>query len=121
MLDRFQMANCNPVSTPMEVSLKLVRDHEGRKIDNTLYKQIVGSLMYLAATRPDIMHVEFIAATVCTCQAIWLRKILEELYFKQEGATKVYFDNSFAIKLSENSVLHGRSKYIDGSFTSQGI
>ena len=41
----------------MEVGLKLVRDPEGRKIDNILYKQIVGSLMYLTATRPDIMHV----------------------------------------------------------------
>ena len=52
MSDKFQMANCNP----MEVGLKLVRDPEGRKIDNILYKQIVGSLMYLTATEPDIMH-----------------------------------------------------------------
>ncbi|KAA0044919.1 putative mitochondrial protein [Cucumis melo var. makuwa] len=52
----FRMANCNLVSMPMEVSLKLVRDPEGRKIDNTLYKKIVGSLMYLTATEPDIMH-----------------------------------------------------------------
>ena len=37
ILDRFQMKNCNPVSTPTEVGLKLVRDHEGNKIDGTLY------------------------------------------------------------------------------------
>ncbi|KAL4021580.1 hypothetical protein IC575_020386 [Cucumis melo] len=53
MLDRFRMANCNPVSMPMEVGLKLVRDLEGRK---TLYKKIVGSLMYLTTTIFDIMH-----------------------------------------------------------------
>ncbi|RDX91329.1 hypothetical protein CR513_26715, partial [Mucuna pruriens] len=40
ILDRFQMKNCNSVSTPTEVGLKIVRDPEGRKVDNTVYKQI---------------------------------------------------------------------------------
>ncbi|XP_047261086.1 uncharacterized mitochondrial protein AtMg00810-like [Capsicum annuum] len=56
ILDRFQMKNCNTMSTPMEKGLKLVKEPEGRKVDSTLYKQIVGSLMYLMATRPDVMH-----------------------------------------------------------------
>ncbi len=51
-----QMKDCNPVSTPTEFGLKLNKDHEGKKVDSTLYKQIVGSLMYLTATRPDIMY-----------------------------------------------------------------
>ncbi|KAG6478573.1 hypothetical protein ZIOFF_062016 [Zingiber officinale] len=58
ILDRFQMENCNSVNTPAEVGLKLVRNPEGRKVDSTLYKQIIGNLMYLTATRPDIMHAE---------------------------------------------------------------
>ena len=37
-------------------SLKLNKDHGGKKVDSIIYKQIVGSLMYLTATRPDIMH-----------------------------------------------------------------
>ncbi|WKA02079.1 hypothetical protein VitviT2T_020312 [Vitis vinifera] len=56
---------------------------------------------------------EFVAATVCACQAIWLRKILEELHLKQVGATTIFCDNSSTIKLSKNPVLHGRSKHID--------
>ncbi|KAG6488357.1 hypothetical protein ZIOFF_049600 [Zingiber officinale] len=56
ILDRFQMKDCNPVSTPTEFGLKLNKDHEGKKVDSTIYKQIVGSLMYLTATRPDIMY-----------------------------------------------------------------
>ena len=56
ILDRFQMKDCNPVSTPTEFGLKLNKDHEGKKVDNTNYKQIVGSLMYLTATRLDIMY-----------------------------------------------------------------
>ena len=56
---------------------------------------------------------EFVAATACACQAIWLRKILEELRFKQKGATIIFCDNNSAIKLSKNPVLHGRSNHID--------
>ena len=56
---------------------------------------------------------EFIAATACACQAIWLRRILEELRSKQVEATTIFCDNNSAIKLSKNPVLHGRSKHID--------
>ncbi|KAJ8630112.1 hypothetical protein MRB53_023435 [Persea americana] len=56
ILDKFRMKDCNPVSTPTEFGLKLNKDHEGKKVDSTRYKQIVGSLMYLTATRPDIMY-----------------------------------------------------------------
>lgn len=56
-MDKFQMKDCNPASTPTEFGLKLHKDLEGKKVDNTLYKQIVGSLMYLTGTRPDIMYV----------------------------------------------------------------
>ncbi|RVW41486.1 Retrovirus-related Pol polyprotein from transposon TNT 1-94 [Vitis vinifera] len=50
------MKDCNPVSTPTQFGLKLNKDHGGKKVDSIIYKQIVGSLMYLTATRPDIMH-----------------------------------------------------------------
>lgn len=50
------MKDCNSVSTPTEFGLKLTRNGSGKKVDPTLYKQIVGSLMYLTSTRPDIMY-----------------------------------------------------------------
>ncbi|XP_069146145.1 uncharacterized mitochondrial protein AtMg00810-like [Solanum lycopersicum] len=204
ILNRFKMKNCNSADTPVEFGLKLNNAGRGAKVDNTLYRQIVGNLMYLTATRPDIMYgvslisrymesptaihllaakrifrylqgtkdfglfykkgeksdligfvdsdyaddqddrkstsgyvfvlgtgaiswssrkqkivtlstteAEFVAATACACQAIWLRKILEELRFKQKGATIIFCDNNSAIKLSKNPVLHGRSNHID--------
>ena len=51
------MSNCNPVGTPTECGLKLTKDPEGEKVNSTLYKQIVGSLMYLTATRPDMTFI----------------------------------------------------------------
>ncbi|XP_073303043.1 secreted RxLR effector protein 161-like [Primulina huaijiensis] len=198
------MKNCNAASTPTEFGLKLTRDCEGKGVDSTIYTQIVGSLMYLTATRPDIMYsvslisrymesptemhllavkrilrylqgtfefglfykngeksdllafadsdyagdlndrkstsgyafmlgsgvvswsskkqpivtlsttkAEFIAAASCASQAVWLKNLLEEMNFKQQGPVIIYCDNSSAIKRSKNHVLHGRSKHID--------
>lgn len=59
---------------------------------------------------------EFVAASSCACQAVWLRRLLEELNHVQEESTVIYCDNSSAIKLSKNPVLHGRSKHIDVRF-----
>lgn len=56
---------------------------------------------------------EFITAVTSACQAIWLRRILEELHFQEHEPTVIYCDNSSAIKLSKNLILHGRSKHID--------
>jgi len=59
---------------------------------------------------------EFIAAAACACQGIWLRRILEEVKCTQLGPLMLFCDNSSAIKLSKNPVLHGRSKHIDVRF-----
>jgi hypothetical protein len=54
ILKRFNMLECKSMNTPMEVKLKLLVDTSSELIDATLYKQIIGSLMYLTNTRPDI-------------------------------------------------------------------
>lgn len=51
ILDMFQMKYCNTVNTPVEFGITLNKDNEGNNVDDTLYKQIVGSLMYLTTTR----------------------------------------------------------------------
>ena len=50
------MQDCNSACTPTECGIKLMRDDGAKRINGTLYKQIVGSLMYMTSTRPDIMH-----------------------------------------------------------------
>jgi hypothetical protein len=42
------------MNTPMETNLKLLLDTSSELIDATLYRQIIGLLMYLMNTRPDI-------------------------------------------------------------------
>lgn len=54
ILQKFGMATCNPVSTPIEPKLKLLKQEEAEPIDKP-YKQIIGSLMYLMiGSRPDL-------------------------------------------------------------------
>jgi histone deacetylase 1/2 len=56
ILERVNMSNCKPISTPMPTSEKL-SIHDGEKLgpqDSTRYRSIVGGLQYLTLTRPDI-------------------------------------------------------------------
>lgn len=54
LLKRFGMLKCKPISTPLEPSRKLSA-YEGNDLkDATMYRQLVGGLIYLTITRPDI-------------------------------------------------------------------
>jgi hypothetical protein len=53
-LKKFDMLECKAMATPMETNLKLLVDTSSDLVDATLYRQIIGSLMYPMNTRPDI-------------------------------------------------------------------
>lgn len=203
ILERFNMEDCNSVKNPIVPGCKLVKDDQSGFVDATLYKQMVGCIMYLAATRPDLMFVvsqlsrymetpteqhmaamkrilryiqgttnfgifykqggcdqlkaysdsyyagdydnrrstsgyvcflsgaaiawsskrqpivtlstteaEFVAATACACQVMWLRRVFEDIGLTQEASTVIKCDNMSTIKLSRNPVMHNRSKHI---------
>ena len=57
VLNIFEMDKSNSVFNPIVPGCKLVKDEGGVKVDKTYYKQVVGSLMYLTTTRPDLMFV----------------------------------------------------------------
>lgn len=56
---------------------------------------------------------EYIAATDCACEAVWLRRILNDLQLKQNEPTRIYCDNRSAIAMAKNPVFHARSKHIE--------
>lgn len=206
ILTRFKMLGCNAVVNPIVPGNKLGQD-DGELTDETKFKQLVGSLMYITTTRPDIQFVvsfisrfmsrpteahyaaakrvlrylqgtldygiwykrggigrmdvytdsdfagdvsdrkstsgylflwdgaavawcskkqsivalssteaEYVAASTCACQVLWIRGILEEFGLKQEDITMIKCDNTSAIKLSRNPVFHGRCKHIGVRF-----
>ena len=54
ILKRFRMMDCKSMTTPMTTNLKLFGDTTSERVDATLYRQMISSLMYLTNTRPDI-------------------------------------------------------------------
>jgi hypothetical protein len=57
ILKRFGMMDCKSMTTPMTTNPKLLCDSSSEIVDGTLYRQMIGSLMYLMNTRPDICFV----------------------------------------------------------------
>ncbi|XP_013623993.1 PREDICTED: uncharacterized mitochondrial protein AtMg00810-like [Brassica oleracea var. oleracea] len=56
-LERFKLEDCNSVRNPIVLGTKLVKEDRSGKADASVYKQMVGSMMYLAAARPDLTYV----------------------------------------------------------------
>nr|GEW74212.1 retrovirus-related Pol polyprotein from transposon TNT 1-94 [Tanacetum cinerariifolium] len=55
ILKRFGMENCDTVPTPMVEQAKLKLDLVEKPVDHTVYQSMIGSLMYVTSSRPDIM------------------------------------------------------------------
>ncbi|GKA55008.1 hypothetical protein Tco_0753957 [Tanacetum coccineum] len=61
ILKKFSFSTVRIASTPMETSKPLLKDAEAEDVDVHLYRSMIGSLMYLTASRPDIMF------AICAC------------------------------------------------------
>ncbi|GKB69668.1 retrovirus-related pol polyprotein from transposon TNT 1-94 [Tanacetum coccineum] len=75
ILKKHEMEKCDTVSTPMATT-KLDEDLQGTPVDQTKYYSMIGGLMYLTSSRPDIAFATF----VCACyQARLTEKHLKEV------------------------------------------
>jgi hypothetical protein len=61
LLKIFKMEKYKPIKTPMPTNAHLDLDEGGNPVDQNLYRSMIGSLLYLTASRPDIMF------SVCMC------------------------------------------------------
>jgi hypothetical protein len=203
MLKRFGMEDCKPVITPMQTSCKLRKDDDSKSTDQRQYRSMIGSLLYVTASRPDVMqavgqvarfqaapkesHVlvvkkifrylkgtkefglwypkgkdlslmaytdadwagciddrrstsgaafylgeclvsslskkqssiylstaeaEYIAATTCCTQVLWMKQTLTDIQVEYDDPIPIYCDNTSAISISKNLVMHSKTKHI---------
>nr|GEU38580.1 hypothetical protein [Tanacetum cinerariifolium] len=61
MLKKFRLEDSKPTKTPMSTEIKLTKDDEADSVDSSKYRGMISSLLYLTASRPDIMF------SVCLC------------------------------------------------------
>nr|GEV81546.1 hypothetical protein [Tanacetum cinerariifolium] len=136
---RAWMDSCDSVDTSMVDRLKLDEDPLGIPVNQTRFLNIVGSLMYLTASRPDLVFAypkdTAMALTAYTdadhvgCQdtrrstsesaqflgdklILWMRSQLSDYGF-DFNKIPMYCDNRSAIALCCNNVKHSKSKHID--------
>ncbi|GKB78213.1 hypothetical protein Tco_0945108 [Tanacetum coccineum] len=139
MLKKFSLEDSKLIKTPMSSETKLTQDEDGESIDDTNYHGMIGSLLYLTASRPNIMF------SVCLCVPFQEdpqtshREAVKRIFRYIKGATHLglwypkgtgvetivyinsdhagdYIDQrstSGAIDLSKNPVLYSHTKHIE--------
>jgi hypothetical protein len=50
------MEDCKPIITPMQTSCKLSKDDDSKSTDQRQYRSMIGSLLCLTTSRPDVMQ-----------------------------------------------------------------
>ncbi|GJW46418.1 hypothetical protein Tco_0078064 [Tanacetum coccineum] len=58
ILKKFSFSSIRTANTPMETNKALIKDKDGEDVDVHLYRSMIGSLMYLTSSRPDIMYLK---------------------------------------------------------------
>nr|GFA69357.1 hypothetical protein [Tanacetum cinerariifolium] len=99
------MESCDPVGTPMEIKNKLDLNQNGTLVDATKYHSMIGALIYLTSSRPDIIH------ATCLCaryQAKPTEKHLKEVkrifrYLRGTINTSLWYTKDFGFKLTDFS------------------
>ncbi|GKB27047.1 hypothetical protein Tco_0866448 [Tanacetum coccineum] len=136
------LEDSKPMKTPMSSDTKLTKDEESESVDNTKYRGLICSLLYLMASRPDIMfsvclsarfqedpktshleakqtalaistiEVEYISADKACQQALWIKQPLID-YDICLNDIPIMCDNKGAIDLSKNPVQHSHTKHVE--------
>ncbi|GJS76575.1 retrovirus-related pol polyprotein from transposon TNT 1-94 [Tanacetum coccineum] len=112
LLKKHGMDGCDSISTPMATA-KLDADLHDTLTDQTKYRSMIGGLMYLTASRPNIAFVTFICARYQAWPTV--------KHFKEGSMTNVkayqeaynFWEKNCAIAISCNPVQHSRTKHIN--------
>ncbi|GKB60462.1 integrase, catalytic region, zinc finger, CCHC-type containing protein [Tanacetum coccineum] len=122
LLKKHGMDECVSMSTPM-VTEKLNVDLQGTLTDQTNYRPMIGGLMYLTASRPDIAFSTFVCARYQACPTVKHLKEAEQIfrYLRQSYNMGLWYPKDFGFKLIAYSDADRAGCKDDCKSTSGGI
>ncbi|GAB9477685.1 Integrase catalytic core protein, partial [Globisporangium polare] len=123
ILKRFGMEDCTSVSSPVDISTKLVASENQAPTADVPYREAVGALMHLiwrSKKQPSVFlstsEAENVALSLAIQEGKWVHRLLCEI-LAAAGAEApklvIFEDNQSCIKVTKNPVSHGRAKHID--------
>ncbi|GJT88408.1 putative ribonuclease H-like domain-containing protein [Tanacetum coccineum] len=132
MLSSFLISQHFSKDTPMVEKNKLDKDLQGTLVDATLYRGMIGSLMYLTSRSAQFLgdklvswsskkqkstaisstEAEYVTLSRCCAQILWVRSQLTDYGFTF-NKIPLYCDKKSAIALCCNNIQHSRAKHID--------
>ncbi|GKB69309.1 retrovirus-related pol polyprotein from transposon TNT 1-94 [Tanacetum coccineum] len=136
-LKKYGMETYDPVDTSMVAKSKLDEDPQGKSVDPTRYRGMIGTLMYLISSRPDLVFVDscitltaFANVDYAGCRdtrrstpgsmqllgdrlVSWSPKKQNNTAISSTKAEYIALSGCFVIALCGNNVQHSRSKHID--------
>ncbi|GJY00942.1 retrovirus-related pol polyprotein from transposon TNT 1-94 [Tanacetum coccineum] len=133
LLKKYEVSDSSSVKTPMVPLNNLGLNLAGKSVNATSYRGMIGSLMYLKSTPTLGLYypkcsgfdlkgysnsdyagskAKYVAATGCCSSIIWMKSQLSDydIHYKM---VPIFCDNTNAIAISNNPVLHSRTKHID--------
>ncbi|GKA27124.1 retrovirus-related pol polyprotein from transposon TNT 1-94, partial [Tanacetum coccineum] len=113
-------------ATLVDLEKPLVKDGDDDDVDVHLYRSMIGSLMYLTTSRPDIMfackkqtvvatsttEAEYVAVASCCGKVLWIQNQLLDYGYNFMN-TVINIDNNYTICIIENPVQHSKTKDIE--------
>ncbi|GJS00269.1 retrovirus-related pol polyprotein from transposon TNT 1-94 [Tanacetum coccineum] len=116
-LKKYGMETCEPVDTPMVEKFKLDEDPQGKYIDPTCYHGMIGTLMYLTSSRPDLVFAVCLWYPKDSCIALMAFADADHADYqdtiKSTSKSMQLLGDRCAIALCCNNFQHSRSKHID--------
>ena len=96
-------------------------DKEDRRSTTGYFFQIFGVPISWCLKKQHVValslcEAEYIAGSYATCQAIWIRYVLEEIKVEMKKPLVLQIDNKSTTNQEKNPILHGRSKHIEARF-----
>nr|GEX61668.1 copia protein [Tanacetum cinerariifolium] len=108
------------MKTPMSTKTKLIKDEEGESVDNTKYRGMIGSLLYLKASRPDIMFNVFLCARFQEDTKTSHLEAVKRIFQYVKGTTQLglWYPNGFDIETIVYADSDYMGDYVDRKSTS---